>query len=132
MVLSGGALAISFGFVENFIGPNGAVAARTLFGAWICWASSLTAVLCSFLLSVKALRRAKEEFDEGLEPQKPGGWFAWWLSALNFVGPVLFVIGLLLMFSFINQNLERNHEQGTKTNATTTETGTGTRPETNR
>jgi hypothetical protein len=40
VALSGGALAISFAFVENFIRDRGANEIWTLFAAWICWAGS--------------------------------------------------------------------------------------------
>ncbi len=106
IALSGGALAISFAFVENFIGDKGPAAANTLFAAWICWAASLLAVFVSFFCSVHALRLAVQQFDLGQNEQRPGGLYAVWVEVLNIVGALLFLAGVALMFRFVYLNLK--------------------------
>lgn len=107
LTLSGGALAISFAFVENFIAKRPIENAGTLTAAWVCWAGSLALLLASFYISVFAFRRTLMDFDDGHPMKEPGGTSGYWVDALNAVGGILFIAGLILMFIFVHNNLGR-------------------------
>jgi ferric iron reductase protein FhuF len=57
LTLSGGALGISFAFVERFARDGKTMATWALASAWASWTFSLILVLASLYLSTQAVRR---------------------------------------------------------------------------
>jgi hypothetical protein len=106
ITLSGGALGISFAFIERIIGDDPMVAPCLLAVAWISWTISLTFVLFSFYTSHWALSRAIKQVDKN-EPVSatPGGFPDWLTSLLNALSGLLFVAGVGAMIWFVMQNL---------------------------
>lgn len=106
ITLSGGALGISFAFVNQFIGDDPMVSFPLLVIAWTCWIISLVAVLFSFATSNHALRKVVESMDRG-QPlsEKPGGKLDRLTSWLNAISGILFAIGVVAMMWFAISNM---------------------------
>ena len=106
--LAGGALAISFAFVDTIAAgpPFDAVILLTL--SWSGWSSSLATILGSFWLSRLALRRALVDSLNGTtgDPNNPGGGLATATQWANAIAGILFLIGLVLMGIFVILNIE--------------------------
>ena len=105
--LSGGALAVSFAFVEKFLQPDRVGSRWLLLLAWMAWAASVAAVLASYFFSHRALRVAIDQCDQGGSPipRKPGGRFAKATEVLNVMGGSLFIFGVALIAVFATLNL---------------------------
>jgi len=104
--LSGGALGISFAFVNNIVGANPLHYSGCLFAAWIVWGISVTCVLASYYFSQQALRRAIKQVDtEKIYTQQAGGAFSTVTAILNAAGGVLFLAGVVLIVVFASFNL---------------------------
>ena len=104
--LSGGALAISFAFLKDIVGPQPIVQSCFLLVAWFAWAFSTFSVLISYYLSHLALRRAIGQVDDGtISQQTPGGAFACWTAILNATGAVFFLVGVCCITVFAVANL---------------------------
>jgi hypothetical protein len=107
--LSGGALGVSFVFVDKIVDRSHVVGPYLLIGAWIVWGVSIAAVIASYWCSRRALRCAIEEVDQNSPetpvPRKPGGSMARVTEALNVLAGVLFVGGVILMALFASANL---------------------------
>ena len=106
ITLSGGALGISFAFVNQFIGDAPIVGFPLLVVAWICWVISLIAVLLSFYTSNRALHKVVESIDSG-QPltARPGGRLDKVTAWLNGISGVLFVVGVIAMMWFAVRNI---------------------------
>jgi hypothetical protein len=105
LTLSGGALGLSFAFVRNLVGAGEFIHPLYLLIAWISWGLSQTAILLSFYFSTLALRKAVRQLDHRKLPtEKPGGWWDRATASLNFLGLVLFVIGLAMIIIFLSYN----------------------------
>ena len=108
LTLSGGALAISFSFLKDYVGDGPIYNLCFLFLSWISWASSVTLILVSFYVSRLALNKAIEQVDNGtILNEKPGGRWSYIIDGLNALGGILFVIGVILMISFTSANLAK-------------------------
>ena len=106
LLLSTGALGISFAFVKDILGSQPITSANLLIAAWAAWALSAFAVLSSYFLSHKALRKAISQVDEKtIRAEIPGGCFAHATEVLNILGALLFLIGLCCMIVFSSDNL---------------------------
>ena len=108
VALSGGALGISFAFVERFVGDDPPLVLWTLMAAWGAWVCSLALMLGSHFFSTKALRTMVTRVDEG--KTKTGR--AWsnnydravgWLNAC---GGIMFILGTFFASVFFLCNLE--------------------------
>lgn len=108
ITLSGGAIGISFSFVNNFI-QGAAVHSWLLLGAWIAWGASITAVLASFYFSTLALRRTVNQIDDESTDirslETPGGQYTTVTKFLNAAGGSLFFVGVILLVAFVSQNI---------------------------
>jgi hypothetical protein len=105
--LSGGALGVTFAFLKDLVGSNPISYKGFLFWAWICWAFSIAATLCSYHASHKALRKTIYQVDKGaIYDEIPGGKSSSFTSFLNRVSGALFVIGVILISIFVWINLE--------------------------
>lgn len=108
LMLSGGALGISFAFIEKVAKDSPLHCAAYLFWAWMCWGTSVACVLTSFLTSQWGFRKAIEQIDSGeTDPAKLGGSFTRATLALNFGSGFLFVTGVVLIALFAHENLGR-------------------------
>ena len=106
ITLSGGALGISFAFVNQFIGDAPMSGLPLLLVAWICWIASLGAVLLSFYTSNRALLMVVDKIDEGQElTQRPGGRIDQLTVRLNAASPILLLIGIIAIVWFALLNL---------------------------
>ena len=108
VALSGGALGISFAFVERFVGDDPPLALWTLMAAWVAWVCSLALMLGSHFFSTKALRKAVIQVDEKKT------YTEWVLvnkydrlvGRLNAFGGITFILGTLFASVFFLFNLE--------------------------
>ncbi len=105
--LSGGALGISFAFIEKILGPGNITSLSYLKCAWLLWGLSITAVLSSYFFSRLALRKAINQVDanEVAQVRKPGGWLAWLTEVLNVTSGLCFLVGVVLITTFATSNL---------------------------
>ena len=107
VLLSGGALGISFAFVEGFIGDDPPRVLWALMVAWFAWVCSLASVLFSHFFSVKALRTTVKQVDDGkVYTERIGGTFDRFVEWLNISGGITFILGALLAGVFVWYNLE--------------------------
>lgn len=103
--LSGGALGISFAFIDKLTAGPPFAWQWLLFLAWTSWVVSLVIMLASFLLSREALRCAIEEVDQNKVGSRPGGIFTKWTEVFNRLGGICFLIGLVTIGIFVWINL---------------------------
>ena len=111
LTLSGGALGISFAFVDNFI-PKEAIVQHSnlLIDAWICWGISIMGALLAFYLSPIAFNKAIKQVDEDkIYDSHPGGIPDKITGACNFLSSVLFLIGVVFIICFVNYNYGGNN-----------------------
>jgi hypothetical protein len=84
-------------FVVSKIGTKSAVCPLFLITAWVTWALSTFAVLISYHLSHRALRRTIDQVDNGkIHEQKPGGKWSVATELVNIIGAVFFSYRCLL------------------------------------
>ncbi len=102
IMLSTGALGISFAFLKDIVNLDTAVVIWLLISAWVCWALSVTSVLLSFYSSKSALRKAIEDLDVGKEDNNSDDK---WTTKLNFCSGACFIIGLNFMIAFVISNI---------------------------
>lgn len=107
ITLSGGALAVTFGFLKDVVGLSTGGDRTALLVAWGCWCGSLACTLFSFLISVGALRVAITELDADKPPR--GGWRGTYLPPLNFLAGLLFIVGVASIGCFVWQTLGARH-----------------------
>lgn len=104
--LSGGALGISFAFIDKVIGTGAVIQPRLLFCAWLSWGSSVIFVLTSYFFSQLALRRAIKQVDmHQIYIKRPGGFFSIAIDICNVMGGLLFFAGVILIVIFVQKNL---------------------------
>ena len=108
VTLSGGAIGVSFIFLQNAkaaFGVERLVNLSILSWAWIAWACSIACVLISYYTSSIALARTAEKVDDRTI-------FLDWSKSiwnrltriLNPLGAVLFFTGLVLLIVFVTLN----------------------------
>lgn len=105
LMLSGGALGVSFTFLKDIVSLDSAIHIWLLIIAWSAWTLSCSAVLWSFYSSRLAMRQAIKDLDNGVETKNKSDF---WTSALNFSAGLLFVVGLASMIAFAYFNLGEN------------------------
>jgi hypothetical protein len=103
--LSGGALGISFAFLDRLTNDPPYAGYFLLFSAWGSWLFCLVTMLASFYLSRMALGRAIKEVDNQSVVLRPGGWLSLLTELANVVGGILFFIGLIALGIFVWLNL---------------------------
>ena len=104
VALSGGALGISFAFVERFVGDDPPLALWALMAAWVC---SLALVLGSHFFSTQALRKAVTQVDEKkINTERVGGNYDRVVGCLNAFGGIAFILGTSFAGVFFLCNLE--------------------------
>ena len=106
VMLSGGALGISFAFVDRFVGDDPPRVLLALVVAWGAWTGSLACVLWSHYTSVKSMRKAVMQVDnDELDKDRVGGNYDCFLEILNPLGGVLFIIGAISAGVFVSCNV---------------------------
>ena len=104
--LSGGALAISFAFLKDYLADRQPSLVCFLFAAWVCWGFSATAILASFFTSGLALKGAVSQVDARTIYTLHVGGFASRVTAfLNAAAGVLFLLGVIAAAIFASSNL---------------------------
>jgi hypothetical protein len=104
--LSGGALGISFAFIDKVVKTKPLVSPGYLFWSWVAWASSVVIVLASYFFSIRALRKAIKQSHTGeIYVRKPGGWAALLTETANIFGAAFFILGLFLLGVFVWRNI---------------------------
>ena len=119
VALSGGALGISFAFVERFVGDDPPLVLWTLMAAWVAWVCSLALMLWSHFFSTKALRKAVIQVDKALrkavakvDEEKTDTECVWnnnydrVVGCLNAFGGIAFILGTSFAGVFFLCNLE--------------------------
>ena len=107
VTLSGGALGISFVFVERFVGDDPSHTLWALMVAWASWVCSLALVLGSHFFSTRALRKAVAQVDDStINKERAGGTYDRILVCLNAFGGVMFILGVFFAGVFVWYNLE--------------------------
>ena len=107
VALSGGALGVSFAFVERFIGDDPPRVLWTLMVAWVVWVCSLAFVLGSHFFSTMAMRATVVQLDDGKIYTEPvGGASHPVLVWLNVLGGATFILGAFLAGVFVWYTLE--------------------------
>jgi hypothetical protein len=106
LLLSGGALGISLGFLKDIVGDRPAEYSGWLIASWASWAASLTCVLASYYFSQQAIRRMIRELDAGrIYAGYPAGCLGRATAFLNAAGGLLFVVGVVTIVVFVSQNM---------------------------
>ncbi|MFA6471009.1 MAG: hypothetical protein WCU00_03125 [Candidatus Latescibacterota bacterium] len=106
IILSGGALGISFAFVKDIIGTGTITNLYYLFIAWTCWGLSLTFVLFSFYTSFHSFRKAINQVDmDKIYFEKPGGCWSLITDIFHILGGILFFLGVIMLSLFIISNV---------------------------
>ena len=105
LTLSGGALGISFAFLNEVIGNSPVSHSWLLVVGWTCLAVSMGVVLLSFFAGGKANERAVIQFEKGKEKATGGKWNIV-TNVCNPLGGILLVVGVLLVIAFVSKNLK--------------------------
>jgi hypothetical protein len=104
--LAGGALGVSFAFLDNVVKDHLITCPSLLAISWLSWTASLTTVLVSFFLSHLALQKAIKQVDSGqIHGTRPGGRYAVATKVCNVLSAALFLFGLVCMGVFVLLNL---------------------------
>jgi hypothetical protein len=105
LLLSGGALGVSFAFLKDVLGPGPRIDPGWLVAAWSAWTASLAIVLMSHLTSHLALRAEMRRFDREWKrdwsPKNAADTFTAWFNILS---GVFFVVGAVAMIYFVRAN----------------------------
>ena len=105
VTLSGGALGVTFAFVNQFI-KSQPQRPYLLVSAWCCWVASLFCILASHHFSVLASRKTIRQVDAGtIHSDAPGGWSDRVLGCLNPLAGILFILGAILAMVFVSANM---------------------------
>ena len=117
LTLSGGALALSLTFIHDIIGDGPVRVPALIVSAWISFTLSVGATLISIQQSGPLYRTFRDILDRKAE--HAGDKFSWTevrdeqskcrllklMDCLNYGGLVLFLLGVILLLSFITSNL---------------------------
>lgn len=108
IALSGGALGLTFSFIDGFISGGKAQQLGYLLAAWGCWGLSVSCCLASYYFSTLALRRVLIQLNnnEEVSPQNPGDLSARITQICNFTSGFLFLLGVRFIIIFVYYNLE--------------------------
>lgn len=112
LTYSGAGLALSLGFLKDFIPISKAQISWALYGSWILFTSAIGLVIVSYVCSLKVIRlqldRSERYYLDGIEDARSerGMWdrcadhLNWWISALAFVAATI------LTTLFVSMNLK--------------------------
>lgn len=103
LMLSAGALGISFSFIKDIVKLENATSINYLIFSWVSWMLSVLFVLVSFYFSRLAMSKAIEDYDNNDEPK--GNKYDWLTTLTNALSGLLFLFGLLSIIIFLTKNL---------------------------
>ena len=103
--LAGGAMALSFAFLQDIVGDGPAYSPAALVWAWGMWLLSLLFALGSHYASTLAMRKAVQEFDSGVRNYTLGGSYTTLVKALNPAAGFAFLVGAFSAGVFLYRNL---------------------------
>ena len=101
LTLSGGAIGVSFAFMNDVVGDDPHHIMWILL-AWTAWSLSIIFIFISFYVGAQAFRQEIKNLDEG----KVGG--SRWSTAVGWLNPlagIMFVLGVLFLGFFVALNL---------------------------
>lgn len=105
ITLSGGALGISFSFINKFIKTTDIVNEMYLILSWSSWGFSIACALLGFYLSPLAIERAIKQVDSGkIHEEHPGGFLDIVVRRCNLLSALLFLIGIVFIIIFVSHN----------------------------
>lgn len=102
LMLSGGALGVSFTFLKDVVSIDKAVSIGYVIIAWGCWGVSCACVLYSFYTSRKAMRKAIQDLENNVKSKNNPNTLT---NILNFLAGLLFLVGLASMITFAYFNI---------------------------
>ena len=106
LTLSGGALGISFAFIENVIGDGPIVVPNFLSYSWQLFTISLASVLLAYYFGTISYRKAIKQVDnDKIYSERPGGIWAILMSILNFLSTSAFIFGVVFLLIFGYKNI---------------------------
>lgn len=106
IALSGGALGVTITFIKDIVGESEIKSECMALMAWVSWALSLTCLLSAFYFGTTAYRYAIKKLDkEELDSNNPGGIYSNITNALNLIGGLSFIAGVIFFVYFAYQNL---------------------------
>ena len=104
VLLSGGALGVSFAFVTQFLADRAPISIGCLAFAWGAWVLSLGATLFSHLLSAWMFKRALQDLDDGKDGSATRTYDTM-VTVLNAASGLLFLVGVGSAGVFVVRNL---------------------------
>ncbi len=105
LYMAGGALGVSFAFVDKFIKSCQVIDASLLIYSWTLWGFSLLFALAGFYLAPFAFRKATRQYDKNKIPgEHVGGWYDYAVVICNLLCAALFIIGVFTMIRFVSLN----------------------------
>ncbi|WP_395747275.1 hypothetical protein [Prosthecobacter sp.] len=110
LTLSSGALTLSIALLKEVLNQHW-VASNWLISAWIAWSASICCMVISFLTSAKAMRTTVSQTDDMLLYKEVndgnlGGKWNKATKALNLIGGIAFLLGVVFMVVFTAKNLK--------------------------
>lgn len=126
VLITGGALTVSFAFVSTLIDKGPVLALSMLIGAWFLWVVMLVVTVTNYTLSVHMYSAVLAALSDGDYPRvSRGHWAQKWVEPLNIAGIVLMVLGFCAFGRFAIVNLERGTYVAKVQEATGQETRAG-------
>jgi hypothetical protein len=113
VLITGGALTVSFAFVSSLIEHTHFSGLRLLLGAWIAWAAALVVILIGYQVSLSAIkRRINRLAAEDYAGSRIVPWWAYSIEPLNVAGSVACILGFIFFTIFAYQTLKGlDHER---------------------
>jgi hypothetical protein len=95
-------------FIKDIVAPGKVFYPKIMLWSWVALGAALTAVLFSFFSSNMAMRKAIRQVDNGtIRDERTGGNWAVVTMACNVIGGILFIVGVILLISFVYLNFGR-------------------------
>lgn len=104
LTLSGGALGISFAFLNGIIETRPIISPKLLVSSWFLWSISVVFILSSFFSSGKSLRSTVAKLDSGQQECIKGLWTTV-TFVLNVLSGLLFIAGVIVFSLFVYKNV---------------------------
>jgi hypothetical protein len=114
LTFSGGALALSLGFIKDVVKPEQAVSLDWLLASWICFLLCILSTLVSFRVTIRALERMVPHLNEFYLKGNAGAYNRhlddYWTRAVDWcanLATALLIIGLMCTMVFVHRNLRK-------------------------
>jgi hypothetical protein len=123
VLVSGGALTVSFAFISTFLEHHALTLLWWLIGGWIAWTASLATAIIAYSLSIAAFGVTIEALSKGewakVRNQPPA---ARWIEPINRVTGALVIAGFVSFGYFAIGNLAKEAHGQVKAEAAATQT----------